>query len=133
MTEHTLVKQLLTLAREELKGYVIQKHNDRAKSGTPDISITGREFTSWWEVKYADPTFDSPGIQELTCMRLAVAGYCRYLIYDNRYSMPTTGILHPNNIRNWTGKMDDYEWVRDGIAHKSFIEYVKTLHMGMGR
>jgi hypothetical protein len=131
MTEHTLVKQLLTLAREELKGYVIQKHNDRANFGTPDISITGLGFTSWWEIKCANPTFDSPGIQELTCIRLAVAGYCRYLIYDfERLKNPTTYIIHPKDIRH--GKRTPCEWVNDGIAHRQFIVHVAMLHKRMG-
>jgi hypothetical protein len=133
MTEHTLVKQLLALAREELKGYVIQKHNDRANSGIPDISVTGLGFTSWWEIKCANPMFDSPGIQELNCLRLAVAGFCAYIIYDYRDEKnPNTHIVHPRHLKSWTNpNHHSASW--SGAAHSQLVARIGVLHSITGR
>ena len=52
------------------------RHEERrgGRSGVPDLSITGWFKTTWWEFKYADPDFDSEGLQELTMLRCAAIG-----------------------------------------------------------
>lgn len=99
MSEKSLVESLVRIARRELKGFVVFKHADRFTHGVPDISSTGSGKTTWWEVKHADPTFDSPGIQELTMKRLDAAGYARYIIFRQQPKM--TFIVRPVDLANW--------------------------------
>ena len=82
MNEASLKQALVALMRAELAPFVIFRHEDRITSGIPDISVTGNRHTSWWEVKFANPDFKCPGIQELTALRLAAAGHaCFFVIY----------------------------------------------------
>jgi hypothetical protein len=129
MTENDLNKKLRENLDILLPGYVVFKHSDRAKSGWPDFSIVGRGMCSQWEVKLADPDFESPGIQELTCQRLAVAGYCRYIIFDYRIvSQPFTLIVHPLNIQQWHDKP---EWICPGLSFTTIAGAIKAAHMAM--
>jgi len=101
MTETSLVAGLVNVLRTELKGAVIFKHADRFTHGIPDISITSRH-TLWWEVKYADPDFKLPGIQELTIKRLGTAAF--YVIFAERQPLVparTTFIVSPHCIGEW--------------------------------
>lgn len=127
MTENTINRQLEEKLKPLLPGFVIFKHSDRARIGIPDFSIIGRNFTSWWEVKLADPDFDSVGIQELTCLRLAVAGYCRYIIFD--YSVPahpTTSIVHPKDLKNWKRAR---EKMSVGLAYHMLSQHIRSIHI----
>ena len=98
MTESTLTQQLIKRVKMDLHGAVVLKHADRFTSGVPDLSITWHGKTSWWEVKYANPRFESPSIQHLTCLRLAIAGTCHYLIFTpfRIYLVP------PNHLETYT-------------------------------
>jgi hypothetical protein len=130
MTENQLNQRMELRLKGLLPGYVIMKHNERAKSGWPDFSIVGNGACSQWEVKLADPTFDSPGIQELTCQRLAVAGYCRYIIFDYRDALnPNTLILHPKDIKVWAA--NTHERFSVGLAFNMIADYIKTAHMAI--
>lgn len=104
-----------------------------ATAGAPDRSITGCGVTTHWEFKHATPGFRSPGLQELTCMRLAVQGACRYVIWYESASGQDkrTLIVHPQRFseRRPTGIFDieascvgfDVGW----LAH-----YVVNFHEG---
>jgi hypothetical protein len=128
MTENQLNQRMELRLKGLLPGFIIMKHNERAKSGWPDFSIVGMGSCSQWEVKLADPTFDSPGIQELTCQRLAVAGYCRYIIFDFREpEHPITLIVHPKDIKCWS-KPESREQLSVGLAFNMIAQHIRAAH-----
>lgn len=79
-------------------GCVALRHEDRFTSGIPDISVTRGGRTSWWECKHANPGIKSEGIQELTMLRLAAAGYARYIVWEEVRGILRTLIVHPMHI-----------------------------------
>src|SRR5687767_5806015 len=129
MTENDLNDRLRKKLELLLPSYLIMKHSDRAKSGWPDFSIVGRGVCSQWEVKLADPEFESPGIQELTCQRLAVLGYCRYIIFDYREpNDPRTLIVHPLHIKEWVTQRERFSV---GLAFKMIADAIQAAHSAM--
>jgi hypothetical protein len=129
ITENDLNQRLELRLKGLLPGYVVMKHNERSKSGWPDFSIVGQGTCSQWEVKLADPTFDSPGIQELTCQRLAVVGYCRYIIFDYREpNDPRTLIVHPKDIKKWLSERERFSV---GLAFNMIAEHIRMAHAAM--
>jgi hypothetical protein len=99
MTEATLKAAFVKQLRATYPRWTVFLHQDKIRAGVPDISITGEGMTSWWECKFAHSSFDSPKVQELTCVRLAQAGNCRYLIWAD---LPNFGkriiIAHPADV-----------------------------------
>jgi hypothetical protein len=129
MTENEMNDRLRKKLEILLPDYLVMKHSDRAKSGWPDFSIVGRGVCSQWEVKLADPDFESPGIQELTCQRLSVLGYCRYIIFDYREpTYPCTVIVHPLNIKEWKIQREQFSV---GLAFNMIAEAIRNAHMAM--
>lgn len=85
---------------------VIIRHEDVRTGGIPDMSVTLYGKTTWWEAKHGTPDFESPGNQELMMMRLAAAGYARYIIWWESASGigKRTLIVHPREVherKNW--------------------------------
>lgn len=105
--ESFLKTALMRELRSTLPDCVALRHEDRFTNGIPDISITMHGKTSWWECKHGTPRFDSLGNQELLCQRLAVQGYCRYIIWTESKSgiEQRTMIVHPRELygRNEVG------------------------------
>ena len=120
--ESTLKGNLMTHLRA-MKGYLPIRHEDVSTSGIPDISITGYNFTSWLEVKHATPSFKSPGIQELMCLRLAAAGHCRYLIYYEKGAIKRTLIIHPKHLKDLQP-----EAFCIGFDHEFVVDYIRQIH-----
>lgn len=123
MTEATL-KSALVRALRTLPNAVVFRHEDRFTHGIPDISITLHHATTWLEVKFANPSFNSRGIQELTLLRLALVGTARYVIYHQDGTEAKTYIVHPYDI----GKRLDTLPHTSGFDHASVVEFVKTTH-----
>jgi len=71
-----------------------------ASAGAPDREITEGGRTIHLEFKHATPEFDSDGLQELTCMRLAAEGYCRYVLWWEDGRDKFTLIVHPNVVHS---------------------------------
>src|SRR6266699_3496021 len=102
MTEASLKSELVKMLREQLHGFVILRHEDKSTYGVPDISITGCGKTAWVEVKFANPDFNSRGIQDLTLRRLSHVGIARYLIYElNKDKERLVHIVHPGDLAAW--------------------------------
>jgi len=125
MTEATLKAGLVKALRQEMPWWVVIRHEDRFRSGVPDLSLTGNGRTSWWEVKFANPYFESKGIQHLTLLQLAKEGVARYLIYSIYEGKKSTHIVRPQSIDVWRA---DRESVVDGFNHVAGIAYMKGLH-----
>jgi hypothetical protein len=125
MNEATLKNQLVKKLRELMPGFVILRHEDRHTAGIPDISVTGCGRTSWWEVKHANPDWKSRGIQELTCMRLAAAGICFYITYEDKTGVKRTIISTPREAAA-TGGLEG-EWTR-GFDHRFVATFIMKVH-----
>ena len=125
MTEASLKTEWVKTLRQELRGYVILRHEDRFIHGHPDASITGNKLTSWWEGKFANPGFSYRGIQELTMLRLALAGLAFYIVWWYNKGEKFTYIVHPNDI----GKPRE-TWTRfvKGFDHQWVLEEVRKVH-----
>ena len=118
MTEATLTKQATDACEHLMKGCVVLKHADKATSGYPDTSITWHGSTLWIEFKYADPTFKSQGLQELTCCRLELHGRCIYVIFNS--PKDRIDIVAPKKLGAWpnTGihcSGFDFKWLAEQI------------------
>lgn len=124
--EQKLVSKLMEKMREELQpeGYVCLRHEDSFTSGIPDISVTAFGRTSWWEAKHANPDFDSRGIQELTMLRLAKAGYARYIIFDELKTTERTFIVEPRNLGGWR----ENGIVAPGFNYSFIISTIREVH-----
>jgi len=96
MTEASLKSALVKALRLRYPNAVVLRHEDKITHGIPDISFTLNGRTSWWEGKFANPGFDTKGIQTLTMMRLAKQGRAYYIVWDKRED--TTFFVLPNQI-----------------------------------
>lgn len=96
-------------------------------AGAPDREIVGNGVTTRWEMKHATPDFASPGNQELCCMRLAVQGHCRYVLWHENSdgSNKRTLIVHPTHIHR---KTDIVESSCDGHDHAWLVRQVRRAH-----
>lgn len=99
-------------------------------AGAPDRAIVGAGRTSFWEFKHATPDFASPGIQELFCNRLAVQGYCRYVIWQE--SAAGTGkrtmIVHPREVHRRVGYTVQPETFCIGFNHHWLVDQIRRAH-----
>lgn len=111
--------------KKGLPHFVVLPHQDVRQSGHPDVSVTGHGRTSWLEFKHGDPHFDDTGIQELTMLRLAAAGYARYVVYiENAKGLAKrTLIVHPKNF----GSLEPEVWAV-GFDHRFVVDFIKQVH-----
>ena len=124
MTEAALKGDLVKRFRTRLPAAVILRHEDRFTHGIPDISITYGKRTIWLEVKLADPNFTSKGIQDLTMLRLANAGFGWFVVYWTKNKEKRTYIVDPKDI----GKpIEEWENYFDGFNHDWVVEFVYNL------
>lgn len=124
MNEAILKGTLVDILRANLQGFVVIRHEDRFTHGIPDISVTGNKITTWWEVKYANPDFKSKGIQDLTLLRLHLAGYANFIIYKDK-KVKRVYIVPPNLITFSTADWPNYA---EGFNHLWVVEEVRKLH-----
>ena len=119
----TFVREL----RRQLPGLVVLAHQDIRTVGIPDLSVTGNGRTSWLEFKHGNPHFASQGYQELTCMRLAAGGFCRYVIFHENAdgTAKRTMIVHPKMLKEMIP-----ESFTTGFNHKWLCEWVREVHWG---
>ncbi|CAB4189997.1 hypothetical protein UFOVP1196_24 [uncultured Caudovirales phage] len=126
MNEATLKGRLMLALKEELPSAVCIRIEDKFKSGTPDLVVNHNKESSWYEVKYADPKFDSEGIQELTMRKLSLASFhARYIVYDESLGKKRVLIVHPVNIPRWS---THYEVALEGFNHRGVAQYIKGVH-----
>jgi hypothetical protein len=113
----TLMREL----RARLTGCVALRHEDRFTSGIPDISVTLHGRTSWWEAKVTPVV--SKSIQELTMLRLAAAGYARYVVWEDKCGIRRTLIVHPKHLSDLTP-----EAFCVGFDMKWLVEQIRVVH-----
>jgi hypothetical protein len=130
--------ELTRQARLSLRGFVIDRLEEISNTGIPDLVITGLNYTSWWEVKLAKPVRKSdpgfklsanPDAQQLKLIRLASAGFARYIIYDfSAGSKEQVRIVHPRQLHVWKSSgVFAY-----GFDHDWVIEYLRGVHIHHG-
>jgi len=120
MTENKLLAPCLKLMRTELNDFVILKHADGYTSGVPDVSVSGRGFTTWWEFKHGPAIKWENALQKRTCQKLAALGTaCFVVLYEESAYTRRTVILSP----------DDVEVAATaGFDHQFIVNFVRTIH-----
>jgi hypothetical protein len=97
---------------------------DSSASGIPDIVVTARRRTTWWEAKYGDPSFDWGGIQHLQMIQLEQNGFARYIIYRETSSgIKQVAIVKPSEI-----EQQELWEVRDGFDHDWVVLKILRAH-----
>lgn len=115
--------------RDIMPGFVLQLHQQIRGKGTPDMSLDGLARTSWWELKHGTPKFLSPGIQEVTCCRLAAASFCRYIIYFDNGHRKETQIVRPVDVRDrldFNSIRVEYSW--PGFDFGAVAYFMRQIH-----
>lgn len=125
MTEADLTQDLMKFAHADMRGSVTLKHAEKFTTGIPDFSHTWRKMTSWWEVKFwNNGSFDAPKLQHLTCRRLAAAGTCHYIIYEQREDKQRVVIVHPDQLDQWQESQN----TAFGFNHFWVCKFMRQLH-----
>lgn len=124
MTENDINRKLSSALDTTLTpDYWFTKISDRSTSGNPDFAIVSAAGFSGWEVKHANPTFKSNGIQHLTCRRLAKIAKCWYLIFD-----AVTGYVYcvePEHLWDWRNKGI---FLSSSFDYNYVARYMKEMH-----
>lgn len=124
MTENDINRKLSAeLDRQLTSDYWYAKLSDRSTSGIPDFVLVGKSNTSFWEVKYADPVFKNPGIQKLTCQRLARVGRCWYLVFDAGTEF--VYLVEPQYIDDWRNEGNE---ICEISEYKSVVRFMMEIH-----
>lgn len=121
--ESGLRSALMREVKLVLPGFTALRHEDVRTSGIPDLSLTGLKRTTWWEFKHGTPDFDSTDIQELTMLRLAAAGYARYVIWHEKRGIKRTLVVHPKHLGDLTPEV----WCV-GFDHRFIVEFMRSAH-----
>jgi hypothetical protein len=102
MNEGAYCRQLVAYLRKTFPDAVVQRHTDMITAGTPDISVTIAKTTVWLEVKVTDTglNFKAREIQRHVVKRLAVAGWCAYVVFERNPA--TTSIVLPLAVDNFS-------------------------------
>lgn len=105
--------------------FVFFRHEDRARSGIPDLEVLGNGICSYWEAKHATPKFELPGIQKLTMSRIQRAGiHTRYIIWEEHHDVCKTLIVQPQLIHEWKTAPN----YRLGIDHDWLVYLIGEVH-----
>lgn len=120
--EASLKSSLRDAFKSTIPMAVVLRHEDRFTAGIPDFSVTAAKRTVWLEVKHGTPDFDSPGVQELMCTRLARNGYCWYVVYEERNLQLKTLIIEPRKIAT----REPQEWC-EGFDHQFVANFVRAV------
>ena len=110
--------------------YFVMTHQDVRKSGYPDRSIHGYGHSTFWEFKHATPNFSSPGLQEITCARLAVHTYCRHVLFVETETERRIMIAHPREVFQKHGKLKRIaaEVEFDGHDFDKLAAFIHAIH-----
>jgi hypothetical protein len=132
VNEQTLKRGLMDALRRHLPQAVALRHEDRYLHGCPDLSFSLNGFTSWWEIKYADPMLRSKEIQRHLCQRLATTTRCAYIVYQG--GIPVGANRRPRQIRIVPPLQIEW-WQRAGVViesgsfdHYSVVAYFALVH-----
>lgn len=110
-----------------LPGFLLLQY---ATLGAPDREVVGLGVTTRWEFKHGTPDFCSPGSQELCCMRLAAAGHCRYVVWQENAdgTGKRTSIVHPKKMHDREGWSPEAETWCSGFDMRWLVEQMRKAH-----
>jgi hypothetical protein len=136
MNESTLKTTQVRVLRDVAKAseFTFIRHEDKFISGVPDLSVTGCGWTSWWEFKYANPTFDSTGAQDLMLAKLAMTGTAFYVIYSHVNGEQTTAVTTPRAYREMKAKkmemssVNTLMFARGPFDYKGVAQFILKVH-----
>lgn len=135
MIEGDIKSALTKVMRDRMRGFEITRLENTARSGDPDMLVTGCGWTSWWEVKHGDPDWKFVKQQAVAAWKYAHTGYCRYIIYREtaEHDLPHVLIAHPNDLIDIrTGARRD-NWKHlpsmEGFNHQAVAAYIYSVHM----
>lgn len=121
------LKSAFTTAIKDVPGFYMLHFASRA---APDRVIIGGGRSSYWEFKHGTPSFESPGDQELMCMRIASADYCRYVIWQENVQGhgQRTLVVHPREVFERKGWSFTPEAWCVGYDHHWLVRYIRSIH-----
>ena len=126
LTESDLVQALKKFVKGLLPFAIFIKLADRFNSGYPDVTVTWRGITSWWELKHYDnEAFKSPELQETRCKQLGEQGICHYVIYEERKGVRRTLIVAPKDMDHWE---QTNNWA-PGFDHTFVVKFIRQCHL----
>jgi len=116
--------------RYTAREFFVMLHQDVRKSGYPDIAVHGNKLSTHWEFKHATPDFSSPGVQEITCRKIAMHAYCRYVIFLEHGDLMQTWIVHPDRVYKKDGKALRIkpEQIFEGFDFARLSAFVHSIH-----
>lgn len=122
--ESTMKGYLMDRLRK-YRGVVPFRIEDTATSGIPDMVVIARGRTTWWEVKYGDPSYEWGGLQHLQMRQIEQAGFSRYIIYRQTADgeNKNVSIVHPEEMT----MMDRWETVSE-FNHDWVVEWILRQH-----
>lgn len=124
-TENKLKAKLVETARTVEPSWIWLPITERYKSGIPDLLVSGNHQTSFWELKFADPDFNSQGIQELTMRRLEIqSGRAFYVVFKD--ATQTIHLVKPSLLAHWENSTAAH--VVSGFVFKDVIQFIKLVH-----
>lgn len=125
MNEKELKDALVKQIRASLPAALVFRHEDQNTAGIPDISVTYKGLTQWLEVKYANPTVHSRGLQLVTCTRLHEVGICHLVIYEEKKGVKQTIIAEPK-VRVEQIVAPD-ECMTPGFDHNFVVMFIRRV------
>lgn len=138
MTEADLKGGLMHVGRAYLgPSYMLIRHEDQTRSGVPDISLTGAGWSSWWEGKMIrGNSMVSTGVQDLTMLRLARAGFARYLLWEDSGDYKRVYIAEPRevvaldgtHVTLWRSSAKTAYASSWSAVHKLTLQYMHEIH-----
>jgi hypothetical protein len=128
--ESELKSAFMREVKRSLPAFVAIRHEDVRTSGTPDLSITGAGRTIWLEFKHATPRWTGTKRQELMMLRLATAGYARYVFWWETAAGlgQRTMIVHPRQVHGRTSWKVVPESYCEGFDHRWLVQQIREAH-----
>lgn len=133
LTEVTVRRELMHALQAGLPSAVALRYEDRYTRGIPDLSISWRGHTSFWEIKYADPHCVTSKVQHYLCEQLDTHGFhCRYIIFQRGIARPRKS--RPRQIR--VVKPADFDhWAHLGLVlcegrfdYAALVDHIEQVH-----
>ena len=125
VTEATVRRSLMKTFKTSCPTAVTIRHEDLFTKGIPDLSVSYDGKTSWWEIKYANPSCTTTKIQQFVCDDLNDHGFlCRYIIF--REDPRQIRVVHPHAFRDW--KTTGLVISEGAFDYQALVDYIKRIH-----
>jgi hypothetical protein len=125
MNESTFKSALVKELRATCNAVVL-RHEDQFTHGIPDISVTLKGTTSWYEAKYVreKKRVYSRGIQRMTMEKLNEQGVARYILWVEEEGKKFTFIVEPTDLDH----PEKYILVCEGFNPRELARFIRNSH-----